>query len=126
VDPNRRVGRSLRPLITVSTTDALSLAPGEPGLRRPELLEQKATVVSVTREGDTVMVELELREGMGSGREPRPGTVPAVGDTVCYSLLNDDYRKAPALPRKEDTPWTHGGPPEPYLPTAQDAQEPWS
>ncbi|MEW2386392.1 hypothetical protein AB0873_30615 [Micromonospora sp. NPDC047707] len=124
--PNRRVGRSLRPLITVSTTDAISLAVGESGMRRPELLDQKTTVVSVTRDRDTAIVELELREGMGSGREPRPGTVPAVGDSVCYSLFKDDYRRAPTLPRKEDTPWTHGGPPKPYLPTEQDAQEPWS
>ncbi|MFD0782335.1 hypothetical protein ACFQZ8_00020 [Micromonospora azadirachtae] len=124
--PDRRLGRSLRPLITVATTDAVSLTEGETGLRRPDLLEQKTRIVSVTREAGTALIELELREGMGSGREPRPGTVPAVGDTVCYSLFNDDYRRAPTLPRKEDTPWTHGGPPEPYLPTQQDAQEPWS
>ncbi|WP_406036507.1 hypothetical protein OG799_18755 [Micromonospora sp. NBC_00898] len=125
-EANRRVGRSLRPLISVATTDAVSLTVGETGLRRPDLLEQKATVVSSTRDAGTVIVELELREGMGRGREPQPGTVPALGDTVCYSRLNDDYRRPPTLPNKEDTPWTHGGPPEPYMPTEQDAQEPWS
>jgi hypothetical protein len=123
---NRRVGRSLRPLITVSTTDAISVTAGETGLRRPDLPDQKSTVVSVTHDEGSVTVELELREGMGRGREPVPGTVPAVGDTVCFSLFNDDYRRAPTLPRKEDTPWTHGGPPQPYLPTDEDAQEPWS
>jgi hypothetical protein len=125
-ETSRRISNSLRPLITVATTDPVALFEGENGLRRPELLVQKTTIKSVAREADTVLIELELHEGMGGGREPRPGSVPAVGDTVCYSLFNDDFRRAPTLPRKEDTPWTHGGPPEPYLPTQQDAQEPWS
>jgi hypothetical protein len=125
-EPNRRIGRGLRPLITITTTDAVSLTEGESGLRRPELLAQKATIVSVTRDAGSMLIELELREGMGAGSQPRPGTVPALGDTVCYSLFNDDFRRAPTLPSKEDTPWTHGGPPEPYLPTPQDAQEAWS
>jgi hypothetical protein len=125
-ETNRHIGKKLRPLITVATPDAVSLTEGETGLRRPELLAQKTTIVSVTRDGDTMLVQLELREGMGGGYEPRPGTVPAVGDTVCYSLFNDDFRRAPTLPANEDTPWTHGGPPEPYLPTRQDAQEPWT
>lgn len=30
------------------------------------------------------------------------------------------------FPEREETPWTHGGPPEEYVPTDQDAQEEWS
>ena len=54
---------------------------------------------------------------------PRPAPSPAVGDEVTYTTLRDDFQPAPQFPSREDTPWTHGGPPPEYVPTDDDAQE---
>ncbi|BBA97568.1 hypothetical protein RVR_3372 [Actinacidiphila reveromycinica] len=56
-------------------------------------------------------VRVKLTGGMGSGRTPREGSVPAPGDTVTFTLFEHDPRSGPALPDAEQTPWTHGGPP---------------
>ncbi|WP_335977845.1 hypothetical protein [Streptomyces sp. CA2R106] len=56
-------------------------------------------------------VRVKLTGGMGSGRTPREGSVPAPGDTVTFTLFEHDPRSGPALPDAELTPWTHGGPP---------------
>ncbi|HEY5833282.1 hypothetical protein [Streptomyces sp.] len=72
-------------------------------------------------------VTVRLTGGMGSGRTPKEGSVPAVGDTVCFTLFEHEPRSGPALPEGENTPWTHGGPPggaaapeEPDAVTAED------
>jgi hypothetical protein len=59
----------------------------------------------------TWSVRVKLTGGMGSGRTPREGSVPAPGDTVTFTLFEHDPRSGPALPEQEQTPWTHGGPP---------------
>jgi len=71
-------------------------------------------------------VVLELSGGMGRGLTAGPGTVPAVGEVACYATFSDGYQPPPAFPEPEQTPWTHGGPPAPYAPTDEDAQEDWS
>ncbi|MFJ2954136.1 hypothetical protein [Streptomyces sp. NPDC087270] len=72
-------------------------------------------------DGPAWSVRVKLTGGMGSGRTPREGSVPAPGDTVTFTLFEHDPRSGPALPDAEQTPWTHGGPPgsEP-APTAPD------
>ncbi len=50
---------------------------------------------------------------MGRGREPEEGSVPEKGDRICWTLFEHDQRGGPKLPDPEETPWTHGGPPEP-------------
>ena len=50
----------------------------------------------------------------------------ARGDAVTYTTLRDDFQPAPQFPSREETPWTHGGPPPEYVPTDDDAQEAWS
>lgn len=125
-EPYRRIGRRKAPRILIETTDPIRLADGETRLRSPARLRQKAAVLTVSQPSDRYAIELELSEGMGRGREPEPGTVPAVGEEVCYSLFTDDFQRRPVLPRREDTPWTHGGPPADYVATDEDAQEEWA
>lgn len=125
-EPNRRVGRRKAPRIVVVTTDPVRLTVGETGLRSAARPRQKAELLAVTKSGDRLLIELELSEGMGRGREPDPGTVPAVGDEICYSLFADDFQRWPVLPPREQTPWTHGGPPAEYVATDEDAQEEWA
>ncbi|MEU0571901.1 hypothetical protein ABZ297_41780 [Nonomuraea sp. NPDC005983] len=113
--------RKLRPLVVVKTDDLVRLAPGT-DLGTPQRRGQGAQLVSA-RDG---LVTVKITKGMGRGRTPAPGSVPEVGERVCYTSLTDDFQGAPALPEAEATPWTHGGPPSEYVPTDEDAQEEWS
>lgn len=124
-EANRRVGRALRPLITATTTDPVRLAAGDSGLRDQNRPTQTAAVIAATPEPAGTRLVLELARGMGNGRTPAAGTVPGVGDEVCYSLHAADYQPAGTFPTRENTPWTHGGPPPEYVPVADDANEEW-
>jgi hypothetical protein len=119
----------LRPWLTVQTTDEVILEPGAP-LTCPAYPSQTATIVAVTvgqhPEAPGTAVTLELSGGMGRALTAPPGTTPAAGDQVTYTTLRDDFQPAPRFPSREETPWTHGGPPPEYVPTDDDAQEPWS
>jgi hypothetical protein len=113
---------ALRPHITVQTDDPVRLEPGAQ-LVSPARLAQQAMVVSVS----TVDVVLELSKGMGrSVKNPAPGSVPAVGERVTYGPVSDAYQPPGKFPSREDTPWTHGGPPPEIQPTEHDAAEDWS
>jgi hypothetical protein len=118
----------LRPWLTVRTTDAVVVEPGAT-LTCPDYPSQAARVIDITtdhdRPGET-RVTLELSGGMGRALTAPPGTTPARGDNVTYTTLRDDFQPAPQFPSREETPWTHGGPPLEYVPTDDDAQEPWS
>jgi hypothetical protein len=124
-DPTRTEGtgrsRKLRPHITITTSDPVRLAPGTPvtATSRPT---QKATILAVN--GGEVTVELS--SGMGRAAVPSPGSVPEVGDRICYSSIVDSYQPAANFPARDDTPWTHGGPPVEYQPTDEDATEEWT
>ncbi|SDH28514.1 hypothetical protein SAMN05421505_113151 [Sinosporangium album] len=111
-----------RPLVTVRTGDPVRLAPGTRVFSPARRTQRKAEIVSVA--GDTVTIQ--INDGMGQGREPAPGSVPSLGEVVCYTDLDPGGGRTPPLPALSDTPWTHGGPPEPYVPTDEDAQESWS
>jgi hypothetical protein len=118
--------RKLRPLITLSTGDSLRIEPGAT-LVSPVRPVQSARVVSVsTRLADVPQeVVLELSGGMGRALTAVPGSVPEVGDWLCYTTLTDSYQLRSSFPAREDTPWTHGGPPPEYVPD-EDAAEEWS
>ncbi|MCW2893727.1 MAG: hypothetical protein JWO75_3216 [Actinomycetia bacterium] len=141
-DPARLVAVSgkrpvLRPLVTVATADEVLFEPGAV-LRSPPRPGQQATVTGVVPPGtsrtsaDTAggdgrtRVILELKGGMGRSLAPQPGSVPAVGEYVTYTSLRDDFQPPPKFPDKDDTPWTHGGPPPEYVPDDDDAREDWS
>lgn len=117
-----------RPLVTVRTEDAPHAAAGGKVYRAlPEGAKQSAEFVDAGEGPDACPVgeagpgtgsvdgggcyTLRLTGGMGRGREPAPGTVPAPGDLVCWTLFEHAPRGGPGLPDPEDTPWTHGGPP---------------
>jgi hypothetical protein len=116
--------RKLRPLITVTTQDPLRIEAGA-ALRSPARPGQKAQVVSVSA-GRAADVVLELSGGMGRTLTPTQGSVPEVGERICYTTLSDSYHPPGSFPSREETPWTHGGPPPEYVPAEEDASEVWS
>jgi hypothetical protein len=122
----------LRPWLIVQTTDAVIVEPGAV-LACPAFPGQAAKVIEVadaSHEPDhhtgRTLVTLELSGGMGRALAAPPGSTPVRGDAVTYTTLRDDFQPAPQFPSREETPWTHGGPPLEYVPTDDDAQEPWS
>ncbi|WP_336206443.1 hypothetical protein [Nonomuraea sp. LPB2021202275-12-8] len=124
-DPGNTEGegrsRKLRPLVVIKTDDPVRLTPGT-ALGTPGRRGQGAQLVSA-RDG---LVTIKITKGMGRAKTPAPGSVPEVGERVCYTSLTGDFQGSPALPEAEATPWTHGGPPQQYVPTDEDAQEEWS
>jgi len=118
----------LRPWLIVQTTDAVIVEP-DAVLANPAFPGQAAKVIEVadaSREPGRTLVTLELSGGMGRALTAPPGSTPARGDAVTYTTLRDDFQPAPQFPSREETPWTHGGPPPEYVPTDDDAQEAWS
>jgi hypothetical protein len=107
-----------RPLVTVRTGDLPHLAPRAAVHRvLPDGGRQSADVVEAGGDGHVV---LRLTTGMGRARDPAPGTVPAPGDRLLWTLFPHAPRSGPGLPEPEDTPWTHGGPPGATAPGAPD------
>jgi hypothetical protein len=126
--------RVLRPWIVVRTTDPVRLEAGMT-VRAAPRLSQDARIVSVDADlYPTVAVTLELKGGMGNALTAKPGSVPAAGERLCYSALSGNAAPTPTFPKRDETPWTHGGPPPPwqgdddggYLSTVDDAGEEWS
>ncbi|YCK38780.1 hypothetical protein ACNF49_33465 [Actinomadura sp. ATCC 39365] len=113
--------RKLRPLVVLKTDDPVRLPPGA-SLGTPQRRGQGAELV----EAHGGLITLKITKGMGRGKTPAPGAVPEIGERVCYTSLTDDFQGSPALPEAEATPWTHGGPPQEYIPADEDAQEEWS
>jgi hypothetical protein len=115
----------LRPWITVATTDEVVLDTGTV-LRSPDRPGQDATIVDIGPAEHQTLIILELKGGMGQAKVAPPGTMPEIGDEVTYTTLRDEFQRAPEFPARENTPWTHGGPPVEYVPTDDDAREDWS
>ena len=116
----------LRPEIAVETTDEILVETGAV-LKSPARPGQQATVTEIgpAANGRTRVV-LELKGGMGHAKVAPPGSVPAPGESVTYTSLAGEFQREPSFPSREDTPWTHGGPPPEYVPTNEDAREDWS
>lgn len=110
--------RVLRPLITVATSETVPPGP----LHSPARPSQEAMVIS---RGDGE-VTLELKGGMGRSLVPEAGSVPAVGEEICYASFGLTFSRVPGFPSREETPWTHGGPPPEYEPSEEEAREEWS
>ncbi|WP_101789194.1 hypothetical protein [Nonomuraea indica] len=114
--PPGKVRRVLRPLVTIRTDDPVRITPGKK-LLSPQRPKQSCQLMSI----DDGLVVIQINSGMSKG-----ATIPAVGETVCYTELDPSEGRRPRLPSLELTPWTHGGPPTEYVPTDEDAGEIWS
>ncbi len=121
----------LRPRVSVATADEVLFTPGAV-LRSPARPGQQATVIDTVPPGagttsdPRTLVVLELKGGMGRSLTPNPGSVPAMGECVTYTSLSGEFQREPDFPARENTPWTHGGPPPEYVPSDEDALEEWS
>ncbi|SCE09022.1 hypothetical protein GA0115240_13831 [Streptomyces sp. DvalAA-14] len=105
-----------RPLVTVATEDVPQAEPGAKAYRAVAGAKsaQGAELVGaagVPEGRGEWLVTVRLTGGMGSARTPKEGSLPEVGDRVCFTFFEHDARSGPALPDPEATPWTHGGPP---------------
>ncbi|RKN03521.1 hypothetical protein [Streptomyces radicis] len=130
-DPSRMVkgprSALFRPLVTLRT-DALPprLELGDK-VKSPTRRDQPARLLAVRAlpDGDAE-IDLELEGGLARKRKPPapPGCVPEPGEELCYTVLDTGHSPL-AFPDDEATPWTHGGPPTPYTPTEDDADEAW-
>ncbi|MFI6262119.1 hypothetical protein [Micromonospora sp. NPDC051006] len=111
----------LRPRIQLVTTEPV-LVPVGATLYSPARPGQKARVVFLTPAADgKTEVVLELSGGMGRGLTAPPGSVPEVGERLCYTTLSDAFMPAGAFPAPEETPWTHRDPPAPAAPGSASA-----
>jgi hypothetical protein len=111
-----------RPLVTVATGDTPQAEPGAKAYRAlPDARSAQSAELVALEPAGTVEpaggglprweVTVRLTGGMGGGRTPKEGSVPAAGERVTFTFFEHEPRGGPALPAAEDTPWTHGGPP---------------
>ncbi|WP_030908353.1 hypothetical protein [Streptomyces sp. NRRL F-5126] len=97
-----------RPLVTVRSDDGPRLAERAKVYR--SLGGKPQTALFVRYEADEVV--LRITDRMGRAKVPAEGSVPEKGDVIAWTLFEHDVRGGPKLPDPEETPWTHGGPPE--------------
>jgi hypothetical protein len=106
-DPGTKAYRALPDARSAQTAEVLTSVPRVPG----------TNAVPAPRDGEAAghvpgcLVTVRLTGGMGTGKVPREGSVPEVGERVTFTLFAHEPRSGPALPDPEATPWTHGGPP---------------
>lgn len=117
--------RALREARSAQTAELLSVEP-RPAAGVPARPRPAAGVPAPEAEAQHPewLVTVRLTGGMGSGRTPKPGSVPEPGDRVTFTLFEHEPRSGPALPDPEQTPWTHGGPPGAGTPVVPDAPDP--
>jgi hypothetical protein len=98
-----------RPRFTVSTSDPLRMEPGQ--LLACHIYRKAGyKICEITpADGDT-LVELEITAGMGHADRPTYDVLPESGAFLVFTIAPDAYRM-PEFPSREQTPWTHGGPP---------------
>ncbi|MFE7719107.1 hypothetical protein ACFU44_08680 [Nocardia rhizosphaerihabitans] len=119
-----RVDRSgarpkLRPHIHIRTTDPFTAVVGEE-LTCVERPKQSGVVVEI--DGDSIV--LELSGGMGRKLVAEPGSVPEDGENLGFARFKPSpFNGQLNLPAREDTPWTHGGPPPEWTPHTDDDGE---
>lgn len=117
--------KKLRPWVWVETTDEVAIEKGAT-VGSPARPTQAVILTEIERRQDRTLVTLELQDKMGPRpSDPTPGAIPDPGDRLTYAAFRPEFRRGPEFPAREDTPWTHGGPPREYVPTEQDAAEPW-
>lgn len=114
-DPDRQVTsakgrRLLRPRFTVRTQDPPPHGRDQ-DLANPLRPGKMVRVRAVTPDGpDVHLIVLEITSGMGTIKKPAVGSVPELGEQVCYTPWPSQWGSSD-FPSREQTPWTHGGPP---------------
>ncbi|MFI7300249.1 hypothetical protein [Streptomyces sp. NPDC050121] len=99
-----------RPRLTVSTADPVNMEPGQ-YLACHTYRRARYRICEVTpADGDDILVELEITAGMGPVARPNHAVLPETGAFLVFTVAPDHYRM-PEFPSREQTPWTHGGPP---------------
>jgi hypothetical protein len=99
----------LRPRFTVRTGDPVRIEPGRI-LICPARPRQRVQIAALTRTAADADIVLEVIQGMGTPDKPKPGAVPAAGESVSYTF-DPGYFAQRDFPPPDQTPWTHGGPP---------------
>ncbi|MGW3424096.1 hypothetical protein [Streptomyces phaeochromogenes] len=98
-----------RPRLTVSTPDPVLMEPGQL-LACHTHRNARYKICEVTpADGDT-LVELEITAGMGTMARPNHAVLPEAGAFLVFTIAPGHYRM-PEFPARDQTPWTHGGPP---------------
>lgn len=128
VDPDRQITKGKRawprPRLLLRTADPALVRIGSKVASPARTNQKKVIVVGLERDGEDLVIELELQDGMGRGAKPEPGSVPEVGELRTYAtLLSAETFTPPPFPEIEATPWTHGGPPPAHVPTVADQIE---
>ncbi|KQY36792.1 MULTISPECIES: hypothetical protein [Nocardia] len=109
----------LRPHIHIRTTDPFIAVVGEE-LTCVERPKQTGLVVDI--DGDSMV--LELSGGMGRKLVAEPGSVPEEGEDLGFARFKPTpFNGMLNLPAREETPWTHGGPPPEWTPPTDDEGE---
>ncbi|MGW6638239.1 hypothetical protein [Streptomyces cyaneofuscatus] len=103
-------GRTVwRPKFTLATADPVLLEPGRP-LACHTHPNARYRICTVTHADTETLVELEITAGMGPVTRPNHAVLPEPGAFLVFTLAPDHYRM-PEFPTRDQTPWTHGGPP---------------
>ncbi|MFG1927418.1 hypothetical protein [Cryptosporangium sp. NPDC048952] len=110
-----------RPLVVVRTEDPVHLAAGT-AVGSPVRPKQSGRILSVDDGEVTIEIDKGVRPAKGGSMLD---VLPRRGEELTYSSVLASGGRGPSLPPAEETPWTHGGPPEPYVPTDEDATETW-
>lgn len=98
-----------RPRFTMSTQDPVRLEPGQ-ALAWHGHRKARYRILEVTPRDDDTLVELEVFEGMGTVARPNHAACPEASACLVLTIAPDYYRM-PEFPSRDQTPWTHGGPP---------------
>lgn len=112
--------RVLRPRFTIATQDPPPLVRDQDYVEwsRPDK-RVHVRVRAVTPDPPaTHLITIEVVSGMGTINNPAPGSVPELGEQVCYTAWPSQWG-SPEFPTRDQTPWTHGGPPEALAPPSQ-------
>lgn len=98
-----------RPRLTVTTTDPVHMEPGRL-LACHTHPNARYKICEVTPAGGETLVGLEITAGMGPVARPNHAVLPEAGAFLVFTIAPDHYRM-PEFPSRDQTPWTHGGPP---------------
>lgn len=99
-----------RPRLTVSTTDPLYVEPGQL-LACHTYRNARYKICETVPADDDTLVHLEITAGMGKANSPNHAVLPEAGAFLVFTMAPDRY-PMPEFPARDQTPWTHGGPPD--------------